>query len=108
MGSMVIINEGGAMDIIDHHSIECFRAALLNANGCHAASKRKRAQGKLRLLVMSDGELQELAKRISCTSEKTPEIIEAELCGEIDEIKRTAGEWLPDLELNPADLLPRN
>ena len=96
------------MDIIDYHSIECYRAALLNANGCHAASRRKRAQGMLRLMVMSDGEIQEMAKRISRISEKTPEIIEAELCGKIDEIKRTAGDWLPDLELNPADLLPRN
>ena len=96
------------MTFVVNHIKECFRAAYYEANGRQNVADRLRAQGKLRLMVMSDGEIKTLASLLANPHGLTAKQMEAEICGQIDEIKRTAGEWIQELYLDPADLLPRN
>ena len=52
-------------DLVRYHVLSSIRASIAESNGYEEEAERMRAQGNLRLMVMSDDELKELARMLS-------------------------------------------
>ena len=87
-------------DFIIRHLCEALVGAVAEADGNETLSRRLHAQAKLRLITMSDEELQELAKLIARPPERPVEMVYQGLKGKIKELKQTATEWMKDLRRN--------
>ena len=85
---------------VEEHIVDCLRAAIVEANGDKERAARLRAQAKLRLILMSDAEVWELAKRTSSPPKRS--VLEAyrDIKATIVEYKATAEEWLPQAVLS--------
>jgi len=97
-----------AMNFVQHHIVMALRAAIAESNGFTSESAQLRAQGYLRLIVMNDDEITELAHHLSNPPIRNAETIEIELLSRIDELTHTAGSWIPDLTRDPADFVSTN
>jgi len=90
-------------DFVIRHLREALVAVVAEADGNERLSRRLHARAKLRLITMSDEDLRELAKVVSCPPDRPVEIVYEEIKGEIDELKQTATEWMKDLHRNAPD-----
>ena len=95
-------------DLVRYHIKSAIRAAMAESNGLKEEATRLRAQGNLRLMVMSDPELWELARMLSHPPARTIESVYRELMDSIVERRKTAADWLESLTTNPSEYLPRN
>ena len=96
------------MTFVEYHLCECLRASCLETNGFKVEAAKLRAQAKLRIMVMDDAEIAELATFTAKRRGLSVEEAIDELCGRVEELHHTAGEWVPDLHLDPAFLIRRN
>ncbi len=95
-------------DLVRYHIKSAIRAAMAESNGLKEEATRLRAQGNLRLMIMSDSELFELARLLSHPPARTVDSVYRELIDSIQERRKTAGEWVDALTTNPSEYLPRN
>lgn len=95
-------------DLVRHHIQGAIRAALAESNGFKDEAIRLRAQGNLRLMVMSDAELWELARMLSHPPARTPESLYRELIEAVQARRRTASEWIEELTIKRTEYLPKN
>ncbi len=98
----------GNFDLVRFHIQSAIRAALAESNGLKEEAVRLRAQGNLRLMIMSNTELWELARMLSHPPARTIESVHRELMDSIIERRKTAREWTGELTPNPNEYLPRN
>ncbi len=84
-------------DFVTKHLLELLRGALAEIDGEEDLSRRLHAQGKLRLISMSDNELWELARIVSCPPERPIELVYQQIRKAREELKATPGEWTGDL-----------
>ena len=96
LGKMVNRSRG----FVIRHLREALVSALTEADGNETLSRHLHARAKLRLITMSDEELQELAKLVACPPERPVEMVYQGLKGEIEELKQTANEWMKDVPQN--------
>ncbi len=82
------------------HLREVLVAALAEVDGNEVLSRHLHARAKLRLVTMSDEELWELARLTACPPERSIEMAYKEHKCVVEEIKRTAAEWMKDLPRN--------
>jgi PleD family two-component response regulator len=94
-------------DFVIYHLTESLVGALAEADGDEIASQRLHARAKLRLVTMSDMELQELAKLVAYPPNRRVETIYNELMGQIEEIKQMANEWTKEFVGNTS-VCPKN
>ena len=52
-------------ELVRYHILSSIRAAMVQASGYEEEAERLRAQANLRLMIMSEEELQELARMLS-------------------------------------------
>ncbi len=81
---------------------------MAEANGQKSEAERLRAQGNLRLTVMSDAELWELARLLSHPPTRSVRSIYEELREIIEDRKRTAGDWIEALTVKPTEFISKN
>ena len=81
-------------DLVRYHILSTICAGIAESNGYKEEAGKMRAQGNLRLLVMSEEELYELARMLACPPSRPIDIIYGELIETIEEHKKTAGQWI--------------
>jgi hypothetical protein len=84
------------------------RAAIAESNGNIEESERLRAQGNLRLVIMTDEELKELARILSSKPSRPVEVVHRELKAIVKEQKRTAFRWIGALTARPFGAISKN
>jgi len=84
----------GNVSFVEQHILDCLRAAVAEARGEQARARRLRAQGKLRLVCMSDDEVWELAGRTCCPPRRSLGDAYRDIKRTIEEYKNTTDEWL--------------
>ena len=95
-------------DLVRYHLQCAIRAALAESNGCRSEAERLRAQGNLRLMVMSDAELWELARLLSHPPARSVEAVYEELTEVIEDRRKTASEWMEALLVKPTEFISTN
>lgn len=94
-------------DFVRYH-VECaLEAVRAEFNGDKARADRIRAEGNLRLMVMSDAELHRLAWILTPVGEDTRTRYQ-ELLRVKDYRTRTASEWIGKLRPDPTEKLYKN
>ncbi|MDD5094526.1 MAG: hypothetical protein PHV74_09135 [Dehalococcoidia bacterium] len=88
-------------DLVKHHLQSSILAARAEIQGNEEKARQLRAQGNLRLMVMSEVELRELAIILSCLPSRPPDAVYAEIKKEIDEHKETAADWIGAFGVEP-------
>ena len=84
-------------NIVENHLYEALHGLAAEHNGNIHLARRLNAETKLRLILMSDDELWELARRTCCPPEWPVEIAYSGHKQRVEELKATAGEWMKDL-----------
>ncbi|MDD5038296.1 MAG: response regulator [Dehalococcoidales bacterium] len=84
-------------DFVIRHLREVLVGAIAEVDGNDTLSRCLHARAKLRLITMSEEELQELAGMVSCPPDRPIEIVYQGLKSEIAELKQTANEWMKEL-----------
>jgi len=84
----------GNFELVRYHVLSSIRTAIAESSGYGEEAYRLRAQGNLRLMVMSDEELRELARMLSCLPSRPPEVVYDEIKQSIEDHKQTADEWI--------------
>ena len=87
--------------LVRQHILGCIRAAMSEATGDPKEAERQRAQGNLRLLIMSDKELKELARVLSYLPSRPQEVVYRDLKKAVKEHKKNANQWIPALGIEP-------
>lgn len=82
------------LSFVEQHIVDCIRVAVVEARGEEKKAARLRAQGKLRLVCMSDEEVWELAGRTCCPPIRSIEEAYSDIRQTIAEYKATTDEWL--------------
>jgi hypothetical protein len=84
-------------DFAFYHVREALASAIAEASGSETVSRCLHAQAKLRLITMSDEDLQELSRLLACPPERPVETAYQGLKDAIEDLKQTACEWIKDL-----------
>lgn len=87
--------------LVRYHVLSSIRASIAESNGYQEEADRMRAQGNLRLMVMSEEELRELARMLSFLPSRPAEVVYQELKQVIEEQKRIANEWVGNFGVVP-------
>jgi hypothetical protein len=82
---------------VEQHLYEALRGLTAEHTGNIRLARRLNAETKLRLIIMSDDELWELARRTCCPPEWPVEIAYSNHKQRVEELKATAGEWMKHL-----------
>lgn len=88
-------------NLVKHHVQNSIRAAIAESSGNREEADRLRAQGNLRLIVMSDEQLRDLATMLSWYPSRPPEVVYVELKKVVEEQKKIAHTWIRDLTARP-------
>lgn len=80
-----------------HYIRQALNRAIAEADGDETLSRRLAVQNRLRLITMSDEELQELTLLVSRYTNRPAEKIFRELKDKTSELKQTSAVWLKDL-----------
>ncbi len=111
-GSRASPPEGGkAMDnfnLVRYHVRCSIRAAIAETHGIKEEAERLRAQGNLRLIIMSDDELRELARILSSHPSRPAGDVYDELLSVVEEQRRTAFRWIGALTARPFGAISKN
>ena len=76
--------------LVQYHVMSSVRIAMAESNGYHKSANRLRAQANLRLMVMSEEELQELAQMLSFLPLRPPEDVYGDIKQAIDLVEEVA------------------
>ena len=94
--------------LVRYHVRCSIRAAIAESNGNKEEAERLRAQGNLRLVIMSAEELRELARILSSDPSRPIEVVYRELEEIVKEQKRSAYRWLGALTARPFGAISQN
>ena len=95
-------------DLVRYHILSTICAGIAEANGYKEEAGKMRAQGNLRLVIMSEEELQELARVLSSHPSRPVGDVYDELLGVVEEQRRTAFRWLGALTARPFGAISPN
>ena len=79
---------------VEQHIIDCIRAAVIEADGDPERAARLRAQGKLRLVCMTEEEIWELAERTCCPPKRSIENAYQDIKNTIAEYRADTQRWI--------------
>ena len=96
----------GNFDLVRYHVLSSIRAAMAESNGYEEEAERLRAQANLRLMVMSEEELRELARMLSFLPSRPPGAVYEEIKQAIADHKQTADEWIGAFGIKPCGGIP--
>ena len=88
-------------DLVRYHVLSSIRASVAEANGYPEEAEKMRAQGNLRLMLMSEDELRELARMLSYLPSRPMETVYDELKQVIADHKTTADNWIGEFGITP-------
>ncbi len=95
-------------DLVRYH-IQCsIYAAMAESNGFAEEAERLRAQGNLRLMVMSEAELWQLAETFESIPSRPAEALFAEYKQQIAEQKKNSDDWVDSITSKPFRSISRN
>ena len=95
-------------DLVQYHVQSSIRAAIAEFSGNKNEAERLRAQGSLRLVIMSEEELWELATILSHQPSRPAEIVYDEIQTVIEEQIKTAYKWVNSLTIRPFGAISKN
>lgn len=81
-------------DLVRYHVLNSIRAAIAESNGYQEEADRLRSQANLRLVIMSEEELQELSRMLSFLPSRPQEAVYTEIKAAIEDHKNTVDQWL--------------
>lgn len=84
-------------ELVRYHVRCAVRAGMAEASGFKELADRLRAQGNLRLMIMSDDELRELSRILTHIPTRPTEVVYQELKQVVDEQSKACDEWLSAL-----------
>ncbi len=90
-----------SFDLVRYHVLSSIRASVAESNGYPEEAEKMRAQGNLRLMLMSEEELRELARMLSYLPSRPTEIVYNELKQVIEEHKESANSWVGEFGITP-------
>ena len=82
------------LDLVRYHLNEAFAGAVAEAEGNEVLARHLNARTKLRLISMSDEDLRELSKLMSCPPERTVDQVFANNKQAIEKHRITAKQWV--------------
>lgn len=91
----------GNFNLVKYHVQSSIRAAIAESSGEKDVAERLRAQGNLRLVIMSDEELRELADMLAYLPARPADAVYEELKQVVKEQTRTAYKWIGELTPKP-------
>lgn len=94
--------------LVRYHVLSSIRASIAEANGFQQEADKMRAQGNLRLMVMSEEELRELARMLSFLPSRPADNVYQELKNVIEEQKVAADEWVVAFGITPHNVKQTN
>ena len=95
-------------ELVRYHILSSIRASVAESNGYSEEADKMRAQGNLRLMIMTDDELRELARMLSYLPSRPKETVYEELKHSIEEQKACAAGWIGTFGVDPYDETPSN
>ena len=90
-------NNDVRQNIVNYHIVEALRGLTAEAKGSIRLAQRLNAETELRLILMSDDDLWELARRTSCPPERSVELAYNSYKERVEELKATASRWMKGL-----------
>lgn len=93
-------------NLVRYHVQSSIRAAIAESSGYKEEAERLRAQGNLRLVVMTEEELQELAQMLSYYPSRPPQVVYYELKAAVEDQVKTARRWVGSLTVKPYRAIP--
>ncbi len=94
-----------SFDLVRYHILSSIRAAMAESNGYQEEADRLRSQANLRLMVMTEEELRELARMLSFLPTRPPEAVYEEIKRIIEEHKAGAADWIGTFGVEPYEAL---
>jgi len=91
--------------LVKYHVLSAIKAAMAEADGYAEEAEKLRAQGNLRLLLMSEEELQELARMLSFLPSRSTEDVYKEIQRAIADQKAVAFEWVGSFGVKPFEVI---
>ncbi len=91
-------------DLVRYHVLSSIRASIAEANGYEEKADKMRSQGNLRLMLMSEEELRELARMLSYLPTRPAEAVYQELKQVIEEQKNSASDWIGAFGVTPFEV----
>ncbi|MDY6911172.1 MAG: hypothetical protein SVM79_02275 [Chloroflexota bacterium] len=98
----------GNFGLVKHHIQSSIRTAIAESHGYDEDADRLRAQGYLRLMIMSDEELRELAQMLSHLPTRPADIVYGELKQVIADQEKDSNEWIGEFGVTPHRAIPRS
>ncbi|MFA4835744.1 MAG: hypothetical protein WC749_06740 [Dehalococcoidia bacterium] len=95
-------------DLVRYHVLSSIRAAMAESNGYQEESNRLRSQANLRLMLMSEEELRELARMLSFLPSRPPENVYHEIKKAIKDHNETASDWIRSFGVEPFEAMSSN
>ncbi|MDY6912672.1 MAG: hypothetical protein SVM79_09970 [Chloroflexota bacterium] len=89
------------LDIVRYHVLSSIRAAVMESDGYIEEAQRMRAQGNLRLMLMSEEQLRELARMLSYLPSRPIDTVYNELRQVITEYENTTDQWIGSFGVTP-------
>ena len=96
------------IDLVKYHIMSSARAAMAEADGFEEEAAKLRAQGNLRLMLMSEDELRALAELLSFPPLRSAEDVYAEIKLAIAENELAADQWVGSLSIDPSGVMSGN
>ncbi len=90
-------------ELVRYHILSSIRASVAESNGYAEEADKMRAQGNLRLMIMTEDELRELARMLSYLPSRPAETVYEELKKSIEEQKTCASGWIGTFGVDPYD-----
>lgn len=87
--------------LVRYHVLSSIRASIAEANGYQEEAEKMRAQGNLRLMIMSDEELRELARMLSFLPSRPADAVYQELKQVVEEQRKAADDWITAFGITP-------
>ena len=91
-------------DMVRYHVLSSIKASVAEANGYPEEAEKMRAQGNLRLMLMTEEELRELARMLSYLPSRPAEAVYDELKQVIEEHRDSADEWIREFGVTPYEV----
>lgn len=93
--------------LVKYHVLSAIRAAMAESDGYKEEADKLRAQGNLRLMLMTEEELRELARMLSYLPSRPPEVVYDEITKAIADQKAMSAEWIGSFGVEPTTFVSK-
>ena len=90
--------------LVKYHVLSAIRAAMAESDGYKEEADKLRAQGNLRLMLMTEEELRELARMLSYLPSRPAEVVYDEIKAAIEDQKAMSADWIGSFGVDPHTL----